>query len=184
MEITNNTSSGSLVETAPAHDENVVKIQTFLRVCAVRLRFRNDCGLETLRVMESQVLRSVSQWYSPVAFGSPATARHLAAARVIAGFVDRDVIKWLLIRRRSAQPIAARLVQKWFRGIRLHRLALNLFAPSFSSTHLGSSNMMPSWCFYHVHIAWIQTGKKRMEPVAAQFQSPGQSSASCCFTSR
>ena len=102
--------SGGLVEKAPAHDEDVVKIQTFLRLCAVRLRLRNDCGLDNLRVLESQVLRSVSQWYSPVAFGSPATARHLAAARVIAGFVDRDVIKWLLIRRRSAQPIAARFV--------------------------------------------------------------------------
>ena len=104
--------SGGLVEKAPAHDEDVVKIQTFLRLCAVRLRLRNDCGLDNLRVLESQVLRSVSQWYSPVAFGSPATARHLAAARVIAGFVDRDVIKWLLIRRRSARPSAARLVQK------------------------------------------------------------------------
>ena len=50
--------------------------------------------------------------YSPVALGSPATARHLAAARVIAGFVGRDVIKWLLIRRRSAQPFAVRLLQK------------------------------------------------------------------------
>ena len=59
--------SGGLVEKAPAHDEDVVKIQTFLRLCAVRLRLRNDCGLDNLRVLESQVLRSVSQWYSPVA---------------------------------------------------------------------------------------------------------------------
>ena len=139
--------------------ENVVKIQTFLRLCAVRLRLRNGCGLENLRVLESQVLRSVSQWYSPVAFGSPATARHLAAARVIAGFVDRSVTKWLLVRRRSARPIAARLVQKWFRGIRLNRLALNLFAPFFSTSTSSWSGMMPSWCFYHAHIAWIQTGK-------------------------
>ena len=34
--------SGGLVEKAPAHDEDVVKIQTFLRLCAVRLRLRND----------------------------------------------------------------------------------------------------------------------------------------------
>ena len=111
------TNSGGLVETVLAHDENVIKTQTCLRRCAVRLRLRNDCGLEHLRVLESQVLRSVGQWYSPVVLGSPATARHLAAAHVIADFIDRDVIKWLLIRRRSAQPFAARLVQKWFRGI-------------------------------------------------------------------
>ena len=172
LENTNNSSSGGLVEQAPAHDENAVKIQTFLRLSAVRLRLRNDCGLENLRVLESQVLRSVSQWYSPVAFGSPATARHLAAARVIAGFVDRAVIKWLLVRRRSAQPIAARLVQKWFRGIRLTRLALNLFAPFFSSTSLWS-NMMPSWCFYHVHIAWIQTGKNEWSQWVLSFKAKG-----------
>ena len=172
LENTNNSSSGGLVEQAPAHDENVVKIQTFLRLSAVRLRLRNDCGLENLRVLESQVLRSVSQWYSPVAFGSPATARHLAAARVIAGFVDRAVIKWLLVRRRSAQPIAARLVQKWFRGIRLNRLALNLFAPFFSSTS-SWSDMMPSWCFYHVHIAWIQTGKNEWSQWVLGFKAKG-----------
>ena len=172
LENTNNSSSGGLVEQAPAHDENAVKIQTFLRLSAVRLRLRNDCGLENLRVLESQVLRSVSQWYSPVAFGSPATARHLAAARVIAGFVDRAVIKWLLVRRRSAQPIAARLVQKWFRGIRLNRLALNLFAPFFSSTS-SWSDMMPSWCFYHVHIAWIQTGKNEWSQWVLSFKAKG-----------
>ena len=172
LENTNNSSSGGLVEQAPAHDENVVKIQTFLRLSAVRLRLRNDCGLENLRVLESQVLRSVSQWYSPVAFGSPATARHLAAARVIAGFVDRAVIKWLLVRRRSAQPIAARLVQKWFRGIRLTRLALNLFAPFFSSTSVWS-NMMPSWCFYHAHIAWIQTSKNEWSQWVLSFKAKG-----------
>ena len=32
LENTNNSSSGSLVEKAPAHDENVVNIQTFLRL--------------------------------------------------------------------------------------------------------------------------------------------------------
>ena len=121
--------------------------------------------------LKSQVLRSESQWYSPVAFGSPATARHLAAARVIAGFVDRDVTKWLLIRRRSAQPFAARLVQKWFRGIRLVRLASNLFAPFFSNSQW--TNTMPSWCFYHVHIAWIQTGENEWSQWVLSFKAKG-----------
>ena len=109
----------------------------------------NNCRLENLRVLESQVLRSVNQRYSPVALGSPAAARHLAAARVIIhharhrGFVDRDVIKWLLIQRRSAQPFEARLVQKWFRGIRVNRLALNLFTPRAAGGRLvvGSTSV-------------------------------------------
>ena len=165
--------SGGLVVKAPAHDKNVVKTQTFLRLCAVRLRLRNDCGLDNLRVMESQVLRSVSRWYSPVAFGSPATARHLAAARVIAGFVDRDVIKWLLIRRRSVQLFAAHLVQKWFRGSRVIRLALNLFAPFLSTSTGYPFNTVPPWCIYHVHIAWIQTGKNEWSQWVLRFKARG-----------
>ena len=50
--------SGGLAEKAPAHDKNVAKIQTVFRLCAVRLRLQNDCGLENLTVMESQVLSS------------------------------------------------------------------------------------------------------------------------------
>ena len=81
-----------------SHDEAaLVKIQTFIRRCAVRLRLRNECGLENVYITKSQVLCSVSPWFSPVAPGSPTAARHLAAARVIAGFVDRDIIKWLIL---------------------------------------------------------------------------------------
>ena len=94
-------------------------------------------------------------WFSPVAPGSPTAARHLAAARVVAGFVDRDTIKWLITRRRLAINSAVRLVQKWFRGVRFSMLALRLFAP-FVGSHITAH--VPLWSVHRVHIAWIQTG--------------------------
>ena len=100
----NNGSSGEFggaFAPAATHDEAaLVKIQTFIRRCAVRLRLRNECGPENVYIIKSQVLCSVSPWFSPVTPGSPTAARHLAAARVIAGFIDRDIIKWLITRRR------------------------------------------------------------------------------------
>ena len=155
----NNGSSGEFgSEFAPAasHDETaLVKIQTFIRRCAVRLRLRNECGPENVCIIKSQVLCSVSPWFSPVTPGSPSAARHLAAARVIAGFVDRDVIKWLITRRRLAFNSAARLVQKWFRGVLFNKLAMRLFAP-FVGSH--TTVHMPPWCVHRAHIAWVQTG--------------------------
>ena len=155
----NNDSSGELggaFAPAAVHDEAaLVKIQTFVRRCAVRLRLRNECGLENVCIIKSQVLCSVSPWFSPVTPGSPSAARHLAAARVIAGFVDRDVIKWLLTRRRLGFRSAARLVQKWFRGVLFNRLAMTLFLPFVGSS---TTAPMPSWCIHRVHIAWVRTG--------------------------
>ena len=146
LALKNNDSSGEFggaFAPAATHDEAaLVKIQTFIRRCAVRLRLRNECGPENICIIKSQVLCRVSPWFSPVAPGSPTAARHLAAARVIAGFIDRDIIKWFITRRRLAFNSAVRLVQKWFRGIRVIRLALNLFAPILST----NSHLMLSWC--------------------------------------
>ena len=107
-------------------------------------------------------------WFSPVTHGSPTAARHLAAARVIAGFVDCDVIKWLITRRRLAFNSAARLVQKWFRGVLFSRLAVRLFAPfvgSYTTAH------MPSWCVHRVHIAWVQPGPAEWSQWILSFQA-------------
>ena len=155
----NNESSGELggaFAPAASHDEAaLVKIHTFIRRCAVLLRLRNECGPENVHITKSPVLCSVSPWFSPVTPGSPTAARHLAATRVITGFVDRDVIKWLITRRRLGFNSAARLVQKWFRGVRFSRLALRLFAP-FAGSH--TTTFLPLWCVHRVHIAWVQIG--------------------------
>ena len=102
----NNDSSGEFggaFAPAAAYDEAaLLETQAFIRRCAVRLRLQNECGPENVYITKSQVLCSVSPWFSPVTPGSPTAARHLAAARVIAGFVDRDVIKWLITRRHLA----------------------------------------------------------------------------------
>ena len=90
-------------------------------------------GLENVCIIKPQVLCSASPWFSPVAPGSPTAARYLAAARIIAGFFDRDISKWLFTRRRLAFNFAIRLVQKWFRGVRFSRLALRLLAPFVGS---------------------------------------------------
>ena len=86
---------GGAFAPAAAYDEAaLLETQAFIRRCAVRLRLQNECGPENVYITKSQVLCSVSPWFSPVTPGSPTAARHLAAARVIAGFVDRDVINY------------------------------------------------------------------------------------------
>ena len=134
----------------------------------MRLRLRNACGLDDAHVVESHVLRRVSPWYFPVAPGSPMAARLLTAARVGAGFVDHDIIKWLLVRRRLAPSLAARLIQQWFRGARFIRLALRLFAPFVGST---VTIAMPPWCVHRVHIAWIQTDPNEWSQWVLSFQA-------------
>ena len=58
---------------------------------------------------------------------------------------------------------------KWFRGIRVNRLTLNLFEPFFST----NSHLMPSWCIYRVHIAWIQTGENEWSQWMLSFKARG-----------
>ena len=151
----------------PLTKKNVVKIQTFLRLCAVRLRLRNDCGLENLGVLESQVLRSVSQWYSPDALGSPATASHCGSHH--RGFRRPRCHQMATYSAPLSSAFRGSFSSKWFRGIRVNRLALNLFAPSFST----NAYLMPSWCIYHVHIAWIQKGKNEWSQWVLSFQAQG-----------
>ena len=170
----NNGSSGEFggaFAPAATHDEAaLVKIQTFIRRCAVWLRLRNERGPENICITKSQVLCGVSPWFSPVTPGSPTAARHLAAARIIAGFIDRDIIKWLITRHRLAFNSAARLVQQWFRGVRLSlsRLALRLLAP-FAGSH--TTPLMPLWCVHRVHIAWVQIGPNEWSQWVLTFQA-------------
>ena len=126
------------------------------------------CGPENVNITKSQVLCSASPWFSPVTPGSPTAARHLTAACVIAGFVDRDIAKWLITRRRLAFNSSVRLVQKWFRGVCFSRLALRLLAP-FVGSH--TTALMPLWCVHHVHIAWIQTGPDKWSQWVLSFQA-------------
>jgi hypothetical protein len=138
-------------------DIPILRIQAFLRRSFVRFRLRRECGIADYHALQSHVLIAVRSWYVPAPPRSKSSTRHLAAARVIAGFVQRDVIKWLLARRRLSRRHAVRLVQKWFRGIRYIRRALYAFEP-FVTRHLGWSPDVPSWCIHRVHVAWVLTG--------------------------
>ena len=73
-----------------------------------------------------------------------------------------------ITRRRLGFISAVRLVQKWFRGIRVIRLALNLFAP-FSSA--ATSHLMPSWCVCRVHVDWIRTGENEWSQWVLSFKA-------------
>ena len=70
MALENNGSSGEFggaFAPAATHDEAaLVKIQTFIRRCAVRLRLQNECVPENVYITKSQVLCSVCPWFSPV----------------------------------------------------------------------------------------------------------------------
>ena len=80
----NNDSSGefggAFAAPAATHDEAaLVKMHTFIRQCAVRLRLQNECGPENVYIIKSQVLCSVSPWFSPVTPCSPTAARRSAS---------------------------------------------------------------------------------------------------------
>ena len=110
-------------------DTPALKIHAFVRRLFVRFRLRGESEIADYHAFQSHVLIAVRSWYVPAPPGSKSSTQHLAAARVIAGFVQRDVIKWLLARRRLSRRHAVRLVQKWFRAVRFMRRALYAFEP-------------------------------------------------------
>ena len=82
--------------TIPEDDTFIIRNQVFFRRSFVRLRLQKDCGLADFHGIQSHIIIAVRSWYVPAPPGSKSSARHLTTARVIAGFVQRDVTKWLL----------------------------------------------------------------------------------------
>ena len=95
------------------------QILACLRGHFVRLRFRRDCDLVDLNVIESNVLHRFARSRDEQAVPeSVSSTRDLDASNVLAGFVRRGVIKWLLVRQCSNRSRAACLIQLLYRSFR------------------------------------------------------------------